>query len=190
MALCRAESPPSKYRLPWYAEIHKTRLEKTNKPAGRGCESVQQETAQCPIQENTRCQEKTPGLRPDDRVLRNGKYSTLNLRFRRGGQNLLQSPSRSLAMELMSWKVHQKPDNCHGWRDRVRKNYSVGYISARPSCQELTQPPRIPQFVCYSDLPHAKGRLVACTQPRRVAAMSVAKRVADEMDGQCLASSL
>ena len=42
---------------------------------------------------------------------------------------------------------------------------------------------RIPQFVAYSDLPHTKGKLVACTQPRRVAAMSVAKRVADEMDG-------
>ncbi|KIM61315.1 hypothetical protein SCLCIDRAFT_25946 [Scleroderma citrinum Foug A] len=41
---------------------------------------------------------------------------------------------------------------------------------------------RIPQFVAYSDLPHAKGKIVACTQPRRVAAMSVAKRVAEEMD--------
>ena len=42
---------------------------------------------------------------------------------------------------------------------------------------------RIPQYVCFSDLPHAKGKIVACTQPRRVAAMSMAKRVSDEMDG-------
>jgi pre-mRNA-splicing factor ATP-dependent RNA helicase DHX15/PRP43 len=43
---------------------------------------------------------------------------------------------------------------------------------------------QIPQFVCYSDLPMLRGKMVACTQPRRVAAMSVAKRVADEMDGE------
>ncbi|KAF6752395.1 pre-mRNA-splicing factor ATP-dependent RNA helicase PRP43 [Ephemerocybe angulata] len=41
---------------------------------------------------------------------------------------------------------------------------------------------QIPQFVAFSDLPHTKNKMVACTQPRRVAAMSVAKRVADEMD--------
>ncbi|KDN43693.1 putative PRP43-involved in spliceosome disassembly [Tilletiaria anomala UBC 951] len=51
---------------------------------------------------------------------------------------------------------------------------------------------QIPQFVAYSDLPQTrkvKGpdgvlapRMIACTQPRRVAAMSVAKRVAEEMD--------
>ncbi|KDR75659.1 hypothetical protein GALMADRAFT_121825 [Galerina marginata CBS 339.88] len=45
---------------------------------------------------------------------------------------------------------------------------------------------QIPQFVAFSDLPHTKGKLVACTQPRRVAAMSVAKRVADELDGASL----
>ncbi|KAK0447460.1 P-loop containing nucleoside triphosphate hydrolase protein [Desarmillaria tabescens] len=43
---------------------------------------------------------------------------------------------------------------------------------------------QIPQFVVYSDLPHTNGKLVACTQPNRVAAMLVAKRVADEMDVQ------
>ncbi|KAF2728732.1 P-loop containing nucleoside triphosphate hydrolase protein [Polyplosphaeria fusca] len=41
---------------------------------------------------------------------------------------------------------------------------------------------QIPQFVCYDDLPHQNGKIVACTQPRRVAAMSVAQRVAEEMD--------
>jgi pre-mRNA-splicing factor ATP-dependent RNA helicase DHX15/PRP43 len=41
---------------------------------------------------------------------------------------------------------------------------------------------QIPQFVCFDDLPHLNGKMVACTQPRRVAAMSVAQRVAQEMD--------
>lgn len=41
---------------------------------------------------------------------------------------------------------------------------------------------QIPQYVLFDDLPHLHHKQVACTQPRRVAAMSVAKRVADEMD--------
>ncbi|KAF8344449.1 P-loop containing nucleoside triphosphate hydrolase protein [Amanita rubescens] len=52
-------------------------------------------------------------------------------------------------------------------------------VVGETGCGKTTQ---IPQFVVYSDLPHTRGKLVACTQPRRVAAMSVAKRVADEMD--------
>ncbi|KAG1822834.1 P-loop containing nucleoside triphosphate hydrolase protein [Suillus subaureus] len=43
---------------------------------------------------------------------------------------------------------------------------------------------QIPQFVAYSDLPHTKNKIVACTQPRRVITTSVAERVADEMDVQ------
>jgi pre-mRNA-splicing factor ATP-dependent RNA helicase DHX15/PRP43 len=39
---------------------------------------------------------------------------------------------------------------------------------------------QVPQFVVES--PVRAGKKVACTQPRRVAAMSVAQRVADEMD--------
>jgi pre-mRNA-splicing factor ATP-dependent RNA helicase DHX15/PRP43 len=38
----------------------------------------------------------------------------------------------------------------------------------------------VPQFLLESEF--RQGRQVGCTQPRRVAAMSVAKRVADEMD--------
>ncbi|KAG8724099.1 DEAH-box ATP-dependent RNA helicase prp43 [Ceratobasidium sp. 395] len=43
---------------------------------------------------------------------------------------------------------------------------------------------QLPQFVVYTDMPHTRGKLVACTQPRRIAATSVARRVAEEMDVQ------
>jgi HrpA-like RNA helicase len=49
---------------------------------------------------------------------------------------------------------------------------------------------RIPQFVVYSDMPQTKRKFVACTQPRRLATMSAAKRVADEMDGVFCASDV
>jgi len=41
---------------------------------------------------------------------------------------------------------------------------------------------QIPQYVLYDELPHLNNKLIACTQPRRVAAMSVAQRVANELD--------
>ncbi|KAI9803431.1 MAG: DEAH-box ATP-dependent RNA helicase prp43 [Piccolia ochrophora] len=41
---------------------------------------------------------------------------------------------------------------------------------------------QVPQFVLFDDLPQFRRKMVACTQPRRVAAMSVAQRVANEMD--------
>lgn len=41
---------------------------------------------------------------------------------------------------------------------------------------------QIPQFVLFDDLPQTQRKMIACTQPRRVAAMSVAQRVAEELD--------
>ncbi|KAK0282020.1 DEAH-box ATP-dependent RNA helicase prp43 [Friedmanniomyces endolithicus] len=43
---------------------------------------------------------------------------------------------------------------------------------------------QIPQYVLFDDLPQKQGKMIACTQPRRVAAMSVAQRVAQEVDVQ------
>ncbi|KIY68260.1 P-loop containing nucleoside triphosphate hydrolase protein [Cylindrobasidium torrendii FP15055 ss-10] len=63
----------------------------------------------------------------------------------------------------------------------IFKNNQIVVVVGETGSGKTTQ---IPQFVAYSDLPHTRGKMVACTQPRRVAAMSVAKRVADEMDVQ------
>ncbi|SCV70266.1 BQ2448_1660 [Microbotryum intermedium] len=73
--------------------------------------------------------------------------------------------------------VHQQMSE---FLDLFNKNQFVVMVGETGS-GKTTQ---IPQYVAYSDLPHLRrpGLQVACTQPRRVAAMSVAKRVADEMD--------
>ncbi|KIO00617.1 hypothetical protein M404DRAFT_754971, partial [Pisolithus tinctorius Marx 270] len=62
---------------------------------------------------------------------------------------------------------------------KMFKDHQIIVMVGETGSGKTTQ---IPQFVAYSDLPHTKGKIVACTQPRRVAAMSVAKRVAEEMD--------
>lgn len=60
--------------------------------------------------------------------------------------------------------------------DNVNKHQCVILVGETGS-GKTTQ---IPQFCAHHYA--SKGKLVSCTQPRRVAAMSVAKRVADEMD--------
>ena len=56
------------------------------------------------------------------------------------------------------------------------KTHQVIVLEGETGSGKTTQ---IPQLIADSGL--IKG-MVACTQPRRVAAMSVAKRVAEEMD--------
>jgi pre-mRNA-splicing factor ATP-dependent RNA helicase DHX15/PRP43 len=61
---------------------------------------------------------------------------------------------------------------------RNLREYQVIVLQGETGSGKTTQ---IPQFVLESGL-FKEGMLVGCTQPRRVAAMSVAKRVADELD--------
>ena len=60
----------------------------------------------------------------------------------------------------------------------IRDNQVV-IVAGETGSGKTTQ---IPQFVLFDDLPQTQRKMVACTQPRRVAAMSVAQRVAAEMD--------
>jgi len=58
------------------------------------------------------------------------------------------------------------------------ENYSTVVIVGQTGCGKTTQ---IPQYL-YEAGWAAQGRVVACTQPRRVAAVSIAARVAEEKD--------
>jgi len=63
------------------------------------------------------------------------------------------------------------------FREKLKNNQALVLVGETGS-GKTTQ---IPQFCVYDGYTNG-GRMVACTQPRRVAAMSVAKRVAEEMD--------
>ncbi|CAI4062163.1 hypothetical protein N7582_002062 [Saccharomyces uvarum] len=70
----------------------------------------------------------------------------------------------------------------HAQRDeflRIYQNNQIMVFVGETGSGKTTQ---IPQFVLFDEMPHLENTQVACTQPRRVAAMSVAQRVAEEMD--------
>lgn len=70
----------------------------------------------------------------------------------------------------------------HAQRDEFLEMYQNSQILIFVGETGSGKTTQIPQFVLFDELPHLRGNIVACTQPRRVAAMSVARRVADEMD--------
>ncbi|TKX19860.1 pre-mRNA-splicing factor ATP-dependent RNA helicase PRP43 [Elsinoe australis] len=70
----------------------------------------------------------------------------------------------------------------HQQRDEFLEMYQKSQILVFVGETGSGKTTQIPQFVLFDDLPQQEGKLVACTQPRRVAAMSVAQRVAQEMD--------
>ncbi|KAL8949138.1 MAG: hypothetical protein Q9222_004736 [Ikaeria aurantiellina] len=70
----------------------------------------------------------------------------------------------------------------HAQRDEFLQMYQKSQILIFVGETGSGKTTQIPQFVLFDDQPNLQHKLVACTQPRRVAAMSVAQRVADEMD--------
>lgn len=70
----------------------------------------------------------------------------------------------------------------HAQRDEFLQIYQESQILVFVGETGSGKTTQIPQFVLFDDMPQKDRKLVACTQPRRVAAMSVAQRVAQEMD--------
>ncbi|KAI9713589.1 MAG: DEAH-box ATP-dependent RNA helicase prp43 [Bogoriella megaspora] len=70
----------------------------------------------------------------------------------------------------------------HAQRDEFLQMYERTQILVFVGETGSGKTTQIPQFVLFDDQPHLHKKMVACTQPRRVAAMSVAQRVAQEMD--------
>ncbi|KAG1872441.1 P-loop containing nucleoside triphosphate hydrolase protein [Suillus subalutaceus] len=64
---------------------------------------------------------------------------------------------------------------------KIFNKHQIIIVAGETGAGKTTQ---IPQFVVYSDLPHTKNKIVACTQTRRIATTAVAERVAEEMDVQ------
>src|SRR5690242_3179597 len=89
---------------------------------------------------------------------------------------------RPLSSKYMSILKTRRGLPVHQQRDEFLKLYQDSQILVFVGETGSGKTTQIPQFVLYDDLPQRTGQMVACTQPRRVAAMSVAQRVADEMD--------
>ncbi|KAJ5945865.1 Pre-mRNA-splicing factor ATP-dependent RNA helicase PRP43 [Penicillium verhagenii] len=70
----------------------------------------------------------------------------------------------------------------HQQRDEFLQLYQQSQILVFVGETGSGKTTQIPQYVLFDDLPQTQRKMVACTQPRRVAAMSVAQRVAAEMD--------
>uniref|UniRef100_M4B7I9 RNA helicase n=1 Tax=Hyaloperonospora arabidopsidis (strain Emoy2) TaxID=559515 RepID=M4B7I9_HYAAE len=82
---------------------------------------------------------------------------------------------QALLKQRQQLPVHQFLDQI---QDAV-KRHQVIVVEGETGSGKTTQ---IPQFLTF--LQGASAQMVACTQPRRVAATSIAKRVAEEMDVQ------
>ncbi|KAI9355943.1 P-loop containing nucleoside triphosphate hydrolase protein [Zopfochytrium polystomum] len=82
---------------------------------------------------------------------------------------------RSILEKRRSLPVHKQRDEFL----QLIHNNQILILVGETGSGKTTQ---IPQFLLYDEQCQRTGMQIACTQPRRVAAMSVAKRVADELD--------
>lgn len=121
-----------------------------------------------------------------------------------GGDSLLRGFTRHQTTQAMANKAEDGPKNLFNGQNLSKQYFSIlktrrnlpvhqqrdEFLEMFHQSQILVfvgetgsgKTTQIPQYVLFDDLPHHQRKMVACTQPRRVAAMSVAQRVANEMD--------
>ena len=92
------------------------------------------------------------------------------------------NPYTSRPFSPQYFKILDKRKELPAWeaRDKIVElvqQHQVLVLQGETGSGKTTQ---VPQFLLQAGL--AKGKAVCCTQPRRVAAMSVSKRVSEEMD--------
>ncbi|KAA8652508.1 hypothetical protein EYZ11_007678 [Aspergillus tanneri] len=90
--------------------------------------------------------------------------------------------NRPFSSKYMSILNTRRDLPVHAQRDEFLQLYQRSQILVFVGETGSGKTTQIPQFVLFDDLPQTQRKMVACTQPRRVAAMSVAQRVAAEMD--------
>ena len=81
-------------------------------------------------------------------------------------------------------RTHKREEGSSSRRRRQRRRRAAAGARLTAAAARRPRRSQIPQFVVEAGYARAGpgGKCVACTQPRRVAAMSVSRRVADEMD--------
>lgn len=116
--------------------------------------------------------------------LRDFKRHTTTAKDARVMEDGPQNPftGQALSQQYMSILKTRRGLPVHAQRDEFLQLYQKSQILVFVGETGSGKTTQIPQFVLFDDLPHLNNKMVACTQPRRVAAMSVAQRVAQEMD--------
>ncbi|XTI83670.1 pre-mRNA splicing factor ATP-dependent RNA helicase PRP16 [Cenococcum geophilum] len=116
--------------------------------------------------------------------LRDFKRHTTTAKDARVMEDGPQNPftGQALSQQYMSILKTRRGLPVHSQRDEFLQLYQKSQILVFVGETGSGKTTQIPQSVLFDDLPHLNNKMVACTQPRRVAAMSVAQRVAQEMD--------
>ena len=97
-------------------------------------------------------------------------------------ENRKDNPFTFKSFSTKYFEILQKRKKLPAWESRQIildsvRNHQIVIVQGETGSGKTTQ---IPQFVLFSEI--RKGKSIVCTQPRRVAAMSVAKRVSEELD--------